>query len=64
MTQYGLVHIISAIYLAAVISFAVSLNENRDPRRILRETVRRWGKFLAFGLILAVAINLIIKAFA
>lgn len=64
MTPLGVVHLLSAIYLAAVISFAVSLNESRNPRAIRRETLRRLAKFLGFGFILALVINLLIKAFA
>ncbi len=54
MTTMGWIHLFSIIYLSGAICLAVSVNENRDPRRILRETLRRWGKFL--GVTLAVAL--------
>lgn len=48
MTELGIIHLLSAIYLSGIISLSVSVNENRDPKRILRETLRRWFKFLGF----------------
>jgi hypothetical protein len=56
MTQLGIIHLLSAIYLSGVICLAVSVNENDQPRRILRETLRRWVKFLGITLILAFVI--------
>jgi hypothetical protein len=56
MTQLGIVHLLSALYLSAVICFMVSLNENRQPRRILRETFRRWAKFLIFTLAIGLVV--------
>lgn len=64
MTELGIIHLLSAIYLAGVISLAVSLNENRDLQRIVRETLRRWAKFCAIGVALGVAIHLVIRIFA
>lgn len=64
MTELGLIHLLSAIYLAGVISLAVSLNENREPHRIVRETLRRWAKFTVIGVALGVAIHLVITIFA
>jgi hypothetical protein len=46
MTPTGVIHLLSAIYLAGILSFSVSLNENRSLRRIVRETLRRWSKFI------------------
>lgn len=63
MTPLGIINLLSAIYLAGAISLAVSLNENREPRQILRETLRRWRKFLLWGLILGVLITLISTVF-
>lgn len=48
MTELGIIHLLSAIYLSGIISLSVSVNENRDPKRIVRETLRRWVKFLCF----------------
>ena len=65
MTDIGIIHLLSAVYLAGAISLAVSLNENRDPRRIVRQTLRRWWvKFLGLGAILAVLISLLVRIFA
>jgi hypothetical protein len=64
MTDIGIVHLLSAIYLSGVISLALSLNENRDPRRILRETLRRWAKFMGFGAVLGVVVTLVVNVFA
>lgn len=45
MTPTGVIHMLSAFYLSGILCLAVSLNENRRPRRIVRETFRRWAKF-------------------
>jgi hypothetical protein len=36
----------SMLYLSGVICLSISLNENSTPAMILRETLRRWAKFL------------------
>ena len=59
MTPSGIVHLISAVYLSGVLCLAISLNENRKPGRIVRETLRRWGKFMAICLVTGIAIYLI-----
>lgn len=59
MTALGILHLASALYLMGAICLAVSLNENRDPRRIVRETTRRWLKFTLLALILVVVVHLI-----
>lgn len=58
MNAVGWIHILSMVYLAGAVSFAVSLGENRAPGIILRETLRRWGKFLGFSIILMLAVQL------
>lgn len=63
MTETGIIHIFSAIYLSGIISLAVSLNENRAPRRIVRETLRRWVKFVGIGVLLAIVLNVVIMIF-
>jgi energy-coupling factor transporter transmembrane protein EcfT len=57
MTPTGIVNLLSALYLSAVICFAISLNENRAPARIVREALRRWVKFM----LVAVAIGLVVQ---
>ena len=57
MTSLGLLHLGSMIYLSGVICLAVSLNENRDPRRIMRETLRRSVKFLGLTLVLILIVH-------
>jgi hypothetical protein len=58
VTAIGLIHILSMLYLSGVICFSVSLNENVQPGRIVRETLRRWLKFSAVSVVLALAIHL------
>ena len=57
MTDLGLLHLGSLFYLSGVICLAVSLNENRGVRRIIRETVELWAKFLALTLVLALIVH-------
>lgn len=59
MTNYGVIHLISMLYLMLALSVAISFYENGQPRRILRETGRRWLKFAGVALALAVAVNLL-----
>jgi len=59
VTSLGLLHIGSLVYLSGVICLVISLNENRDPLIILRETLRRWVKFLGLSLLIAVAVHLL-----
>jgi len=58
LTPVGWIHLSSALFLSAVICFSVSLNENRNPKRIFRETLRRWVKFLGLTVIIALAVHL------
>jgi len=46
VTPQGIVYLSSIFYLTGVICFSISLNENEAVGTILRETVRRWIKFL------------------
>jgi hypothetical protein len=62
MTALGVVHLLSAVYLSGVICLAVSANENRTWVRVLRETLRRWVKFLAICLAIALVVGLISRA--
>lgn len=57
MTHFGVVNLLSAVYLSLAVSFAISLNENRRPARIAGETARRWLKLLGA----AVAIGLLVE---
>lgn len=41
------------IYLSGVICLSISLNENTSPYVIVRETLRRWLKFLGLAALLA-----------
>ena len=59
MTEMGLLHLLSAIYLSGIICLTVSVNENHDPRRIVRETLRRWAKFLGVAVVIGVVVALI-----
>ena len=56
MTSLGLVHLCSALYLVVVICLSVSLNENRQGVRIVRETLRRVLKFAGFALAIGVVV--------
>lgn len=53
MTEQGILYLSSLLYLTGVICFSISLNENESVGRIVRETVRRWIKFLVFTAIIA-----------
>lgn len=59
MTHLGVIHLLSAIYLSGVICLAISLNEQRDPRRIARETLRRWAKFMGLAVAIGVVVTLL-----
>jgi hypothetical protein len=59
MTKLGLIHLLSALYLSAIICLSVSVNENDSPRRIARETLRRWIKFVGVAAVLAVIVTLL-----
>jgi hypothetical protein len=50
VTTTGWIHLLSAVYLSGALSLAISVNENRRWPRILRETARRWAKFLIFAI--------------
>ncbi|MCX7012985.1 MAG: hypothetical protein NTW86_10585 [Candidatus Sumerlaeota bacterium] len=51
MNSIGWCHVASAVYLAFVVSLVISVNDGETPKRIGRETLRRWAKLLG-GLIL------------
>lgn len=59
MTTVGLLHLGSLLYLSGVVCLAVSVNENNDARVIIKETLRRWGKFLGVTLVLALVVHLL-----
>lgn len=59
MTTFGIIHLTSAVYLSGVLCLAVSLNENRSRRRIVRETLRRWVKFAAVCIAIGIVVELI-----
>ena len=59
MTHLGLIHLLSALYLSAMICLALSFNESRQPSRILRRAALRWVKFAALTLVLAAAVTLL-----
>ena len=59
MTEMGVIHMFSAIYLSGAICLVVSLNESRDPRRIIRDTLRRWMKFSGIALVIGVVVAII-----
>lgn len=59
MTHMGWLQLLSALYLSLVFWLAVSLNEQRAPGRVLRQTLRRWLKSLLVAAVLAVAITLL-----
>jgi hypothetical protein len=59
MTALGVIHLLSAIYLSGAICLAVSLNENRAPRKILKEALRRWLKFGGLAVLIAIIVTLL-----
>lgn len=46
-------------YLSGVICLSISLNENSTPGMVVRETFRRWGKFLGLTAVLAGVIQIL-----
>ena len=56
MTESGVIHLFSALYLATVLCLAVSVNENRELGRIARETGRRWLKFVGICFLIGLAV--------
>lgn len=56
MTDIGILHLGSALLLSLLICLAVSINEQREPRRIARETARRWLKFMGVAAVLGLAV--------
>ena len=59
MTVMGALHLGSMVYLSGVICLTVSLNEHHAPRMIVRETLRRWVKFLGFTFLIAFVVYLL-----
>jgi hypothetical protein len=59
MTPLGLLHLGSMIYLSGIICVAVSVNENTDPKVIVKETLRRWIKFLGLTFAIALVVQLL-----
>ena len=55
----GWLYLGSLFYLSGAICLAVSVNENSSPRRIVRETLRRWLKFVAMTFIIALIVHLL-----
>lgn len=47
------------VYLSGVICLSISLNENSEARQIIRETLRRWAKFLGFAAVLAILVQIL-----
>ena len=57
MTQLGIIHLLSSIYLSFIICLAVSVNEHRQARKIVRETLRRWIKLAGLALLIGVIVS-------
>ncbi len=47
------------LYLSGVICLSISLNENSTPGMIVRETLRRWVKFLGLTAALAAVVQIL-----
>ncbi len=56
MTPLGILYFSSMIYLSGAICLSISVNENRRPAVIVKETFRRWIKFLALTLVIALVV--------
>lgn len=59
MTELGVIHLLSLVYLSGVFCLAVSVNQNNTPKRALREALRRWAELLGLALIIAIAVSLL-----
>ena len=46
MSLLGILHLFSAVFLSLVVAGVISINENDNPKRMIRETLRRTGKLL------------------
>ncbi len=51
MNAMGAIHLASAVYLSFIVAGVISINENDNARRTIRETLRRTGKLLGVLLI-------------
>ena len=57
MNAVGLCHLASAVYLAFIVSLVISVNDNDQPRRIVRETLRRTAKLLGGLALIGLAVQ-------
>lgn len=55
----GIPFVLSAVYLTLVVSFVVSLLESGVCAATMKQTFRRWGKFLLLLVVLAIVIQLL-----
>jgi len=49
----------SALYLTLLVSFTISLLASNFDHTLVRQTLRRWGKFLLLLVLLGVVVHLI-----
>lgn len=59
MTELGIIHLMSILYISFIVCLLVSINENREPKRIIRETLRRWVKFLGVTVAMGILVTLL-----
>lgn len=55
----GVPFVMSAVYLTLVVSFVISLLESGFCAITLKQTFRRWGKFLLLLVVLAILIQVL-----
>lgn len=59
MTPSGIIHLLSMIYLAGIICFTYSLTQECELREILKETLRRFLKFMGVAVVLSIIVALL-----
>jgi hypothetical protein len=57
LTGQSLLLLGSMLYLSGIICLSISLNENSSPGTIVRETLRRWAKFLGLTAVLVLIVQ-------
>lgn len=55
----GVPFVLSAVYLTLVVSFVISLLESGFCTTTVKQTFRRWGKFLLLLVVLAIVIQVL-----
>jgi hypothetical protein len=63
MLSYGILNVLSLIYLTFVVALVIGMHETDDPAEARRQTLGCWGRLLG-GLVGAMLLVYIISLFA